>query len=149
RLVETVLLRKRVRLGEDRLGLRAVVGGDAAREEARVDAEAQREPVDRLGRRARLAALDLRDVLLAEPVAREIRLREAGRHPKLAQALAEPRNAGCGNRAGGARSCGARSHRVRAACRILDGSAIPPFVQSLKRGMVAGNPGQARVPKIT
>ena len=39
RLVENVVFEERVGAGEDRLGLRALVGGDAAREEAGVDAE--------------------------------------------------------------------------------------------------------------
>ena len=89
RVVERVLLEQRVGAREDRLGLRALVGGDAAREEAGVDPEAQREPVDRLGGRARLAALDLRDVLLREPVARDVGLRQAGGDAQLAQALTQ------------------------------------------------------------
>ena len=43
-------------------------------------------------RRARLAALDLRDVLLREPVAGEVGLRQAGGDAQLAQALAEARS---------------------------------------------------------
>ena len=65
-----------------------LVGGDAVREEARVDAQAHGEPVDRLPRRTGLAALDLGDVLLREPIARELALRQAGGHAQLAQALA-------------------------------------------------------------
>ena len=42
----------------------ALVGGDAAGEKAGIDAEPLGEPLDRLPRRAGLAALDLRDVLL-------------------------------------------------------------------------------------
>ena len=89
RVAERVLLEQRVGARQDRLGLRPLVGGDAAREEPRVDAQPEGEPVDRLGGRARLAALDLRDVLLREPLARDVRLRQAGGDAQLAQALAE------------------------------------------------------------
>ena len=95
RRLDRMLFEQRVGARERRLGLRALVGGDAAREEPGIDAEAQREPFDRLARRPRLAALDLRDVLLREALARDIRLRETGRDPKLAQAFAETRSAGC------------------------------------------------------
>ena len=56
--------------GEQRLDPAAEVGRDAAAEERRIDAELRREPRDRLGGGARLAALDLADVLLREPIAR-------------------------------------------------------------------------------
>src|SRR6185436_7380276 len=69
-------------------------GRDAVGEEARVDLEARREPVDRLLRRAGLPALDLRDVLLREAIAGELRLRQARGDAELAQTLAEAR--GCG-----------------------------------------------------
>ena len=88
-VVERVLLEQRIGAGEDRLGLRALVGGDAAREEAGVDPQPQREPLDRLRRRARLAALDLRDVLLREAVAGELGLRQPCGDAQLAQALTE------------------------------------------------------------
>ena len=91
RLVEAPFFEQRVRAGEDRLGLGALVGGDPALEEAGVDPEAQGEPFGRLDGRARLPALDLGDVLLGEPVAGEIGLRQTGGDPKLAQALAEAR----------------------------------------------------------
>ncbi len=119
--VELVLLQQRVGAGEDRLRLRAVVGGDAARQEARVDPQAQREPLDRLRGRARLAALDLGDVLLREALAGEPGLGESRGDAQLAQALSEARP---GGRAGGAHSCGARSH-AGSACRTLDPNAIP------------------------
>src|SRR4029453_7613915 len=61
------LLRERLGPGEDRLRAGAVVAGDAGPEERRVDPEAQRQPFDGLAGRARLAPLDLRDVLLREP----------------------------------------------------------------------------------
>ena len=89
RLVEPVLLRKRVGAGQDRLGLRPLVRGDAARQEAGVDAQTQRQPLDRVRRRARLPALDLRDVLLREPVAGEVGLRQPGGDAQLAQPLAD------------------------------------------------------------
>ena len=89
RVVELVLLEERLGAGKNRLGLRALVGRDAAREETCVDAQPKREPLDRLRGRARLAALDLGDVLLREAVAGEAGLREPGGDAKLAQALAE------------------------------------------------------------
>ena len=52
----------------------------------RIDAEPFGEPGDgRLGRTC-LAALDLADVLLREPLARELRLRQAGRDTERADA---------------------------------------------------------------
>ena len=91
RLERTVRLGQRLGPREQRLDPAAQVGGDAAAEERRVDAELPREPLDRLGGRARLAALDLADVLLREPVARDIGLRQAGREAERAQPLAEAR----------------------------------------------------------
>src|SRR5436305_1442655 len=86
---------------DERLGARerafepaALVGGDAVRKEAWVDAEPRREPFDRLAGRLRLAALDLGDVLLREALACEVALGEAAGHAKLAEALAEPKPAG-------------------------------------------------------
>jgi hypothetical protein len=67
------------------------VGGDAVGEEPGVDAQPRREPLDRLGGRAGLAALDLADVLLGEPVAGELGLREAGGDAKEPEAVSEPR----------------------------------------------------------
>ena len=92
---------------DQRLGAReraleaaALVGRDAVREETGVDAEPDREPFDRLARRARLAALDLGDVLLREALARELALRQAGGDAELAEALAEAQPAGGGGAAG-------------------------------------------------
>ena len=82
------------RRGPDRLDAAALVGRDAAAEERRVDAEPLREPLDRLGGRARLAALDLADVLLREALAGELRLRHPRSEAERAKALAE-RDAGC------------------------------------------------------
>src|SRR5262249_56483169 len=67
----------------------ALVGRAAAPEVAGVGAQAGGEPVDRLLRRARLAALDLADVLLGEALAGELALRQARGHAQLAQALAD------------------------------------------------------------
>ncbi len=101
---------------EQRLGARegaleaaALVGGDAVRKESRVDAEADGEPVDRLARRPRLAALDLRDVLLREPLAGELALGQARGDPQLTQAFAEaqPDRGGDG---GGGTEGGGSSH---------------------------------------
>src|SRR4051794_3264780 len=89
RLVVAVVVRKHLGPGEDGLDAGALVTGDAVREEAWVDAEPRREPLDRLRSRARLAALDLADVLLREAIAGELRLRQARGHAQLAQALAE------------------------------------------------------------
>jgi len=100
RVVVLVILRQRLGANQRRLDARPLVGGDAACQERRVDAEPGCDPLDRLLGRARLAALDLADVLLREPVAGELGLRDAGRDPELAHALAEARGArgdpGCG-----------------------------------------------------
>ena len=89
------------RLGvlELRLDLRPLLRRDAGGEEDRIDAEPLGEPGDGRLRRARLAALDLADVLLREARARELRLREAGRHAQRAHALAEAgaRQSGAGD----------------------------------------------------
>ena len=110
RLVEASLFEQRVRAGEDRLGLGALVGGDPALEEAGVDPEAQGEPFGRLDSRAGLPALDLGDVLLGEAVAGDVGLGETGGDPKLAEAFAEAR---CPCSLGSPvrePACGARSH---------------------------------------
>ena len=72
------------------------------------------EPLDRLVRRACLAALDLADVLLREALAGELGLRQAGGDAELAQALAQSEGGGlrqavrldaeCAAHADGARS---------------------------------------------
>ena len=54
-----------------------------------IDAEPFGEPGDGRLRRTCLTALDLADVLLGEPVARELRLRQAGRDSERTDALAE------------------------------------------------------------
>ena len=91
-----MLLKQRVGARKDRFRLRTFVGGDTAREEARVDPQAKREPLDGLRRRARLATLDLGDVLLREPVPGEIGLRQARGDPQLTDALAKAKRARCG-----------------------------------------------------
>src|SRR5207248_199500 len=111
-----VLIEERVGPGQGGLGLRTLIRRDAARKEPGVDAEAHRKPLDRLRGRARLATLDLRDVLLREAIAREIGLRQAGRHAQLAQPFADPLPAqsaaldGAGIRGP---SCGASTHGYR------------------------------------
>jgi hypothetical protein len=69
---------ERLRPLELRLDARALLGRHTGREEHRVDAELPGEPGDRRRRRARLPALDLADVLLREPLARELRLGQPG-----------------------------------------------------------------------
>ena len=108
RLVVAVILGERLRAREHRLDATALVRRDPVREEAGVDAQAGGEPLDRLLGRARLAALDLADVLLREAVAGEIGLRHPRRHAQLAHALAELQAgaARCGA-GGGGEVCGA------------------------------------------
>src|SRR5439155_9308627 len=86
-----VLLRLVQRLGarEGSLEPGALVGRDAAGEEAGVDSQAVGQPLDRALRRARLAALDLRDVLLREALARELALCQAGGDAELAEPFPE------------------------------------------------------------
>ena len=80
---------QRFRSGEHRLDAAALVGRDALLEEVGVDAELRCEPIDRLTCGACLAALDLTDVLLREPLSCQIGLREAGCDAQLAQAFAQ------------------------------------------------------------
>jgi hypothetical protein len=82
-------LRDGLRARQQRLDAITLVGGDAVLQEIRVDPEPLREPFDRLARRARLTALDLAHVLLAETRARDVRLRQACGNAKLAKPLAE------------------------------------------------------------
>jgi hypothetical protein len=91
-----VRLDERLGSSQGRLDATAFVGRDAVGQVAGVDVEAAREPRDRLAGRAGLAALDLADVLLREPIARELALCQARGDAKLAQALTEPK--GCGTR---------------------------------------------------
>src|SRR5437016_10176371 len=80
---------QRVRAREQRVDAPALVCRDATLEEAGIDAELDREPLDGLARGPGLAALDLADVLLRETVAREIGLRQAGGDAQLPHALAQ------------------------------------------------------------
>ena len=91
-----VRLRERLGTGEQRLDTAALVGRDTAGEKGWVDLEPLREPLDGLGGRARLAALDLADVLLGEAIAGELGLRQSGGHTQQAQPVAEARPGGCG-----------------------------------------------------
>ena len=145
RVVVTMLLEQGLGAGEDRLGPRPLVGGDAAREERPIDAEAEREPLDRLGGRARLPALDLRDVLLGEAVARELALGQARADPELPQPLAEPGHArragaGCQGRLG----CHGRAASHPGTHSLADTSLgrNAPFPTSLKRGIIKTIAGQ-------
>ena len=146
RVVELVLLEERLGAGENRLGLRAVVGRDAAREETCIDSQPKREPLDRLRGRARLAALDLGDVLLREAVAGEPGLREPGGHTKLAQAFAEARRPG---RSGRAHSCGARSHTPAQHAERLTELQSPEGDSPPKGGSLLAFPCQPAVLEIT
>ena len=67
----------------------ALVGRNTVRQVARVDTQSVGEPLDRLGRGFRLAALDLADVLLRESLARQVRLGHPPCDAQLAQTLAE------------------------------------------------------------
>jgi hypothetical protein len=89
-----VLLRFVQRLGarEGSLEPSALVGRDAAREEAGVDSQAVGKPFDRALGRARLAALDLGHVLLREAVARELALRQSRGDAELPEPFAEAKS---------------------------------------------------------
>ena len=91
RLGVAVRLGQRLGPGEQRLDPAAEVGRDTAAEERGVDAELRREPRDRLGGGARLAPLDLADVLLRESLARDLGLGQPRREAQRAQPLAEAR----------------------------------------------------------
>ena len=144
RLVEAVLLGERLGPRQQRLGLRLLVDGDAGGQEARVDAEPAREPLDRLRRRARLAALDLRDVFLREPVAREVGLRQAGGDAKRAEAGLRARRRDRSGKTGCEPalqlavlpSFRARRHPAHSECPTLHHYRNPPKGTSLKRGTV-------------
>ena len=94
RLQRAVRLGQRLGADEERLDPAAQVGRHAAAEERGVDAELRREPRDRLGGRARLAALDLADVLLREAIARDLGLRQPGSEAQRPQPLADARGRG-------------------------------------------------------
>src|SRR6266545_888505 len=98
-LFVAVRLRERLGTREGGLDPAPLVGGDAVREVAGVDVEPACEPGDRVAGRARLATLDLDDVLLGESRACELGLRHARGDAKLTHTLAEPK----GGWAGGVR----------------------------------------------
>src|SRR6266566_2185984 len=100
RLLDLACLDQRLGACNRSLEAAALVGRDAVREEAGVDAEPDREPVDRLARGPGLAPLDLADVLLREPVAGQITLRQARGDAQLPQALAQAEAPGGCLRAG-------------------------------------------------
>ena len=82
-------LGERFRSSEQRLDLRALLRGDARREESLVDAEALGEERDRALGRAGLATLDLADVLLREASVGELDLGQPCGDAQGAHALAE------------------------------------------------------------
>ena len=110
-----VLLRLVQRLGarEGSLEPGALVGRDAAREEAGVDSQAVGEPFDRPLGRARLAALDLGHVLLREAVARELALRQSRGDAELAEPFSETKPFGA-RPASGAAGCFSHGHALGA-----------------------------------
>ncbi len=67
----------------------ALARGHAGEEEVGVDAEALREPGHGVRRGPGLPALDLAEVLLAEPAAGELGLRQTGGRSEVAQAASE------------------------------------------------------------
>ena len=89
RFVVAAGLEQRFRPGDGAFEAAAVVGRDAVGEKTRIDPEPNGEPIDRLSRGARLAALDLADVFLREALAGEIALCQPGGNAELAQALAK------------------------------------------------------------
>ena len=139
-LLVAVRLDERLGARQRRLDAAALVGRDAVRQVAGVDVEAAREPRDRLAGRARLAALDLADVLLREPIARELALCQARGDAQLAHALTEPK--GCGTRGlrDGRRGRWATQGRLfhRTVKRTLHLSASSVRVRSPKRVAITG-----------
>jgi hypothetical protein len=90
-LVEALPLDRSLRARDRGLDDDILIPGLARLEVGGVDAESLRDPGERLRRRARLAALDLADVLLREAVACEIRLGQAGGDAQLTQSGPETR----------------------------------------------------------
>ena len=104
RLAVAVRLGERLGPRELRLDPRPHVRGDAVLEVLVVDAEPFGEPGDRVGGRARLAALDLAHVLLREAVARELGLGQSRRDAQRAHAARHARGrAGRGRPVSGGR----------------------------------------------
>ena len=81
------------------------------------------EPLDRLGRRARLAALDLGDVLLREAVACELGLGQSGRDAELTQR--GRRSSNCGRPSG--------HHALHASTSSAQSAGTSPELQSPER----------------
>ncbi len=96
RLEVAARLDQSLRPRERRVDAAALVGRDAVGEVRGIDTELFRQPRDRLARRARLAALDLADVLLREAVAGELGLCPPRGDAELAEPLAEPSRSLCG-----------------------------------------------------
>ena len=130
RLLVAVALRKRLGAREHCFDAPALVGRDAVGEESRVDVEPLREPLHCLGGRARLAALDLADVLLREAIAGELGLRQPGGDAQQAKAVAEPRA------------------RVEAAAAVVRWvAAVSSFMAAVYLGSLSeAGSGVARVP---
>jgi hypothetical protein len=129
------LFEQRLRPRERRVDAAALVVGDAVREKAGVDTQPVREPLDRLARGPGLAALDLRDVLLREPVAGEIALRQPRRDAELPQALAEAKPGRLKRGARLMRSCLRRHVDEREVKRTLHQTASATSLASPKKGM--------------
>ena len=111
-----VLVRKQLCLFGHGFDTFPVVGGCSGREEGNVGAEPRRQPGERLGRRSRLAALDLTDVLLREPLSRERCLCQPQRDAALAHPSTHSRRGGDAgiDRPRGRRACsGCGGHRRR------------------------------------
>ena len=118
------------RLGAGERGLDAVarVRRDAVGEEARIDAEARREPLDRLLRRARLAALDLQTYSLEKrSPARSVCVRPAATRSWRRRS---PRRV--------AAACPVRALEVRAAF-VIDRGKCSPYLTEVQ-GSPSGHP---------
>jgi len=89
RLVVLLTLDRGLGARDRRLDLRVLVPGLSRLQVRDVDAKPLADPRKRLFRRPRLPALDLADVLLREPLPRELRLRETGGDAERANPLAE------------------------------------------------------------
>src|SRR5206468_10826200 len=148
RLVVAARLEQRVRAGEGGVDTTALVGGDAVCEESRIDAEPLREPRDGLARGPRLAALDLADVLLREPVAREIGLGHPGCDPQLTEPLAEAK-AGLCSRSALVLTGGGRVRHVRRSRKHASPNFNPSFQASPKKVMFPGKTSQVSLTQIT
>src|SRR2546430_6079848 len=84
-ILEVLALDGRLGPHHRRLDLGVLVPGLARLQIRSIDTEPLGDPPQRLGRRARLAALDLADVLLGETIAGQIRLGQARGDAQLSQ----------------------------------------------------------------